>query len=169
MSPEARLWAGAIVAATGGALLLIASQLPWARIVAPGAPVRLPGRTVFLGGGTENVRGSEVTSSVIVFGVLVLGGAVAALLVGPRARALVLALVAIASVAACVAALREGPVRYVADVLRPQRLAGRTLDDAAGDVLAVVGGGVAFLGAVLAMSVALRVPRLRLPEQAPEP
>lgn len=173
MSPVARLGAGVVVAAAGGALVTAGGRAAWYTMQIRGQEFDVPGKgAVTVGERTVGLRGSDLAGEVVALGAVVVVLALLALLVGPRVRVAALAgALAAAAVAGAVSVLRgAGRASDLAILLGGGPASAYPRARAAGLWVTAAGAALAALGAMTALMTAGSVPRLGLPESsAPEP
>lgn len=148
-------------AAAGCGVALIGAGATWYRFVENARvdiPSLAPFPNAFVVGPVHAYSAADLGSPLPFVAGLCLVVAVLALLTGPRARPVLLSLLAMGSVAM---------VAMAFFVRAPTDVAG-VLERGPGRLLTVVGAGVAAAGASRALPLAPRVPRFRLPEVGPE-
>ena len=157
MKPAPRLAAYLSVVVIGSGVAVIGAATTWYRTVRPGGtitsgigPVRLPDVV-------HSTSPSDLGSALLPIAVLCLVFGLLAFLVGPRARAVLIGLVAVGSVAVLVLSFT---------VKKPAE-AGATVQGGAGRVITPIAAAVALGAAIPALPISARVRRVRMPEAGP--
>jgi hypothetical protein len=157
VKPAPRLATLLSVAVIGSGVVVIGAATTWYRTIQPDRTITSAIGVVRVPGAVHSHSPSDLGSSLLPIAVLCLVCGLLAFLVGPRARAALIALIIVGAVALI-------PLTFA--VKRPVE-AGARVESAPGRIVTPIGAVVALAAAGAAFPVSTKVRRVRMPETGP--